>query len=49
MGKFSAAQQAYATQTVAGNRIALSGVGYVLTSGIVGMDIDHCIRRWYFE
>lgn len=37
-GSFTDAQRAYATGKFA-------GVGFVLTSGIVGIDIDHCIQN----
>ena len=44
-GSFTDAQRAYETQTIAGKQIALAGVGFVLTTGIVGIDIDHCVKE----
>lgn len=42
-GSFEDAQQAYETGRIAGKPLAIAGVGFVLTHGIIGIDIDHCI------
>jgi putative DNA primase/helicase len=42
-GSFQDAQRAYETQIIAGKPVVIAGVGIVLTSGIVGIDLDHCI------
>lgn len=44
-GSFTDAQRAYETQSIAGKPIILAGVGFVLTHGIVGIDIDHGIKQ----
>ena len=43
-GSLEDAKRAYETGTIAGKPYALAGVGLVLTGGIVGIDIDHCIQ-----
>src|SRR5579859_3908868 len=44
-GSFQDAQRAYETQSISGKALPIAGVGFVLMSGIVGIDIDHCIQE----
>src|SRR2546429_82289 len=44
-GSFQDAQRAYETGQISGKPVTLAGVGFVLTHGIVGIDIDHCIQN----
>jgi putative DNA primase/helicase len=44
-GSFIDAQRAYETGQISGKPVTLAGVGFVLTHGIVGIDIDHCIQN----
>src|SRR5207248_2518273 len=44
-GSLDDARKAYETGRIAEKPVALAGVGFVLTSGIVGIDLDHCIQN----
>jgi putative DNA primase/helicase len=44
-GSFQDVQRAYETGQISGKPVTLAGVGFVLTQGIVGIDIDHCIQN----
>jgi putative DNA primase/helicase len=44
-GSFTDAQKAYETGIIAGKPVVIAGIGFVLTHGIVGIDLDHCIQN----
>src|SRR5713226_9633221 len=43
-GSLNEARKAYETGRIAGKPALVAGVGFVLTSGIVGIDLDHCVK-----